>query len=137
MKNFRNHYNYKHTAKDKEHPSGPSLTVENQAYTIREILEKFTRGAAPSVAFKPVYESNGEDFDQINETMLGDFDLTDASEAIAKLETDYVNRIQLLKSKVADKKQSEAKRAPKKTDITEPDQNEPKQESEATSENGE
>lgn len=54
----------------------PSLTVPDQAYTVQELLEKFTSGGIPPVSLPGQYDDDPS-FDDIDPTRLGDFDLAD------------------------------------------------------------
>lgn len=53
-----------------------SLTVPGEAYSIRELLQKYTQGIMPAVAREGYYEdTDDEDFDVLPDR-LPDFDLT-------------------------------------------------------------
>lgn len=58
--------------------SPESQTVVGQAYTVREILERFTRGLNPGVMRSGSYDLDA-DFDDIDETRNPDFDLSDVT----------------------------------------------------------
>lgn len=80
MDKFVTHYNYVfdddvHT----ETHGGSSMTVPDQSYSVREILQRFTTGIAPSISKQFYYESDQGDinFDSYNPTNQGNFDLAD------------------------------------------------------------
>lgn len=62
---------------------GPSLTVPDQSYTIREILEKFTRGIDPYLTKLPSYD---DDDITVDDDLLPDrspdSDLSDIDRAV-------------------------------------------------------
>lgn len=64
-----------------EKPKGKSMTIKGSAYTIKELLEKFTRGLYPSVGKDGIYEIDVDDekvsFDDINPFTKPDADLSD------------------------------------------------------------
>ena len=78
---------------DVEHPFGSSLVEPDQSYSIREILDRFSRGAAPAVArdvsygIEKGYEESLDDSDFESSPLEGgDFDIADLSDM--KLEND-------------------------------------------------
>lgn len=93
-KTFTNHYNYK-PGRGNEVPQGVSLTVPDQSYSIRDILEKYTRGIAPLVAKEPIYDDDPD----INnpDPLENPLDITDVQEALNNTN----ERIALNKSKLA------------------------------------
>lgn len=46
---------------DGEVNTKPSMTVPDQALTVREIIDRFTRGLAPQIAFEKVYSDENPD----------------------------------------------------------------------------
>lgn len=58
-----------------------SLLVVGQSYTIRELMEKFTRGIAPAIT-KLGYGTEDPSFDDIDETQLPDYDISEAKQTI-------------------------------------------------------
>lgn len=58
-----------------------SLLVVGQSYTIRELMEKFTRGIAPAIT-KLGYGTENPSFDDIDETQLPDYDISEAKQTI-------------------------------------------------------
>lgn len=57
----------------------PSQTIPGEAYTIRELLTKFTRGVIPDVG-KNMKFDDSEDFEDIDISRVPDFDLSDITE---------------------------------------------------------
>lgn len=62
-----------------EYNDEASLTIPNQALSIDTIIKMFTRGE-PVEAGKSVYYDNIDDFDQFDQTLDKNFDLSDYSE---------------------------------------------------------
>ncbi len=75
----KNSLNYQQFDKDHEVNTLPSLTIPDQNMSIREIIERHTRGL-PINAFTPVYE--GEDYDLPDPKTL---DLTERQELAEKI----------------------------------------------------
>lgn len=101
---FRTPYNFILNTRDMEANTGLSLTIPGQSYTVREILEKFTRGLAPRVSKNGVFEEDPS-FDTIDATQSPDFDLTDATTLL------HQSLTALSESKAAQKTAMEAKEA--------------------------
>lgn len=55
MKTHRTTMTFKLGLEDIEQPKGVSMTVANETYTIRELLEKHGQGIMPDVQRNPVY----------------------------------------------------------------------------------
>jgi len=75
---FNTKYNFKLSPSHMEYNEGQSMTIPGQAYTISEILEKYTRGQAPRIAKDGYYEENPS-LDSIDPMRSPDFDLADAT----------------------------------------------------------
>ncbi|MEM3318498.1 MAG: hypothetical protein QXT80_03010 [Thermoplasmatales archaeon] len=75
-----------------------SLTVPDMSYTVRELLEKFTSGVMPAVERNPLYEDD-PDFDNIDPSRLGDFDLVD----LLEMQEEYQTRIENVNAAIAAK----------------------------------
>lgn len=88
---------------------GPSLTVPDQSYSIREILEKFSRGIDPYLTKLPSYDEDDIDVeDDVTPDRLPDHDLSDLDLAAA-----YVDEVaQIHASNRATDKQKEQVPAP-------------------------
>ena len=82
-------FNFKQVEKDQETTSDEDLTVPDLSYSVREILEKYTRGIDPGVAQKPQYDDN-QSFDAVNPLRNPMFDLSDISQT-AKHERETVS----------------------------------------------
>lgn len=103
--------------KDMEKGGGKSLTVPNESYTIREILEKFTRGLPLDVEKEGYYENPEE----IAEGFENAIDITDVEE-----------QSNILNSKIAEAKQSKVKGVVKGAEVKPPDITEVKKVDEAS-----
>lgn len=75
----------------------PSLTVPDQALTIRQIFDLFRAGKAISDQ-QPIYYSGG-DFDDFDETKAPDFDLSDVSRIDMEIKTNRKMRENAKKQK--------------------------------------
>lgn len=72
-------------AGDSEHPGGrPGKTEPGQAFSIREILDKSTRGIAPSIGAKPHWSPEDMSIDDIDLEKLGQYDLFDKEQALVQ-----------------------------------------------------
>lgn len=90
---FATWYNYHEVPKQiKAEKLNPiSLTVPGQAFSIREILEKFTRGMSfDNIAKQPQFMDN-PDFDSYDFTTSPDFDLADVTNHKAAIEAAIEN----------------------------------------------
>ena len=75
---FRTQYNFALTDPGIEHPTGESLTIPGQSYTVRELLEKFTTGIPLDLFRQGVYDQDEEpDIELSDPTREPDFDLAD------------------------------------------------------------
>ncbi|AXH75010.1 MAG: hypothetical protein [Microviridae sp.] len=84
---FKTQYNRITKPSDYTHITGESMTVPNESYSLKEIVEKFSR-EYPKHMLRTGYfdgEENDIDFDDIDPTRQGDFDLTDAIELKEKI----------------------------------------------------
>lgn len=75
--------NYEYTDHAGEKLSGNSMTIPDESYTIREILEKFTMGY--DIPRKHPQYSNTDDFDDVDPTAAPDFDLADVTMERARI----------------------------------------------------
>jgi len=105
---FRNPWNYKlgDFDKDVEKGGGKSMTVPNEAYTVREILEKFTRGLPLDISKDGTYDEGNEDFESVNNKI----DVTEVEEELS-----------FLNEKIAAAKQSKVKGVVKGAEVKHPD----------------
>lgn len=67
----------------------PSLTVPNQSLSVRDILQRYTMGTMIPEMSRSVYYDGLEDFDQSDETLKPDFDLSDAT----RISQEVANRL--------------------------------------------
>lgn len=82
---FKTQYNYDYTTRSYEDSQKASLTEQGQAHTIDEIFKKFRAGIRLEIQ-KPVYYDNLEDFEALDVTRDGSFDLADYTELKTRLE---------------------------------------------------
>lgn len=68
-----------------EKNSGKSITVQNEAYTIKELLEKHTQGLMPSVGLNPQYDHEEATHDDDITHRKPNLDLTDIDELKTKV----------------------------------------------------
>lgn len=83
---------YNYDASDElcfEHnPGNPSLTVPDEALSLRDLLANYTHGIAPPVSQTTYYDSDFNDgltFDDVDPTLDPDFDLADYSSLLSDL----------------------------------------------------
>ena len=82
-------YNYKENVG--EINTQESETVPNQAYTVKEVLLKFSQGTLPNIV-QPVYYDDTEDFDNIDPTHNPAFDLVDAENILKEINNNKKER---------------------------------------------
>lgn len=83
---FINRYNFDPKAKHvfEKSNTAPTETVPDQSYTISEIINRFTGGILPNIQRNVSFDEDPT-FDSDDITRRPDFDLVDASEALASL----------------------------------------------------
>ena len=108
MKKFRNYTNFKLTNKDKEKPSGASLTIQGESRSIKELLINQAQGIMPGVA--PVYYQDTEDYDSPDYMEVQRMDLVELEELQRKNIEMFEKYRELL-----DKKQEEDEVLPDKS----------------------
>lgn len=66
---------------------GPSMTIQNDTYSLRDIIEKFSREYPHELERRGYYDidDDSEDFDDVDITRNGDFDLSDAHDLREKI----------------------------------------------------
>lgn len=88
----------------KEHPTGESLTVPDETYTIREIVERFVRGNdIDDSLVRDESNDSGADFDSEDLEKVPHMDLFDREELLEETKTKIAN------AKVFLEKQKKAK----------------------------
>lgn len=78
------------TPEDVERDHGPSVTVPSEAFTMREILEKFTTGLPNNVVVRDgVFDDEDQEFDDIDLEKAREMDLAEKQELreLAELRT--------------------------------------------------
>jgi len=78
---IRDRYSYDWTKQDNELITDPYITIPNDAYSIQEILERFSKGLP--IAEKDAIWSNTDDYEDVIPEHDPMFDLSDVSEAQA------------------------------------------------------
>ncbi|AXH73068.1 MAG: hypothetical protein [Microviridae sp.] len=82
-----------------EHNYLPSMTIHNDTYSLRDIMEKFSREYPKNLERNGYYDDVDEnDFDDIDITRQPDFDLVDAHELRDNLKSKYKEKEQNLSS---------------------------------------
>lgn len=88
---FKTRYNATKFPIKGEYNEEVSLLIVGQAYTIKELMEKFTRGISPAIT-KLGYGTENPDFDDIDETALPDYDISEAKQTINEYYTKLRNK---------------------------------------------
>jgi len=96
---IRNQFNYEQGKHSYEHLTGPSMTQPGEAYTIRELLDKFTTGIDPQVGRELYYDEDAQ-FESDVRMRQPDYDLTDGDNIISENEM----KIKTLTKKIEDRK---------------------------------
>lgn len=110
--NHRHAYNYKHTDKDFEGVVAGSMAMPNQAYSIKEILDRFARGMMPPIQKQGIY-ANDPTFDDVDPTRDPAFDLADVTERTEEIDN-LLTELEKKKKELAElkRKEKEAKNNP-------------------------
>lgn len=82
--NFRNISNYVPLAKEQERGGGVIMTVPDDSLSMRDILDKFSKGMDPSVSRDVTYDGDAN-FDSPDLEKLRDSDLVDREEYASEL----------------------------------------------------
>ena len=91
-------------------PYPPSLTIPDQSLTIREIIDRFSRGQDLNVMHSVYYDGEeGEvDFDYIDPTLDPAYDLSDVTADLQRIEDNNLRLKDLTEKAIAQNKRSEA-----------------------------
>lgn len=89
-KSYRNSFTYNHLNEREEENHDLSLTIPDQAMSIRQILADYTIGRDNNVLARNPQFSNTDDFDNVDPTADPSFDLADMTELQEQIE---LNRI--------------------------------------------
>lgn len=82
----RSTVNFQLTFTDIEGPNlGKRVTVPNDGYTIRELLDRFTSGVMPNVRREPMYPTEDMTLDDIDVEKLGQYDLFDKDQVLVQM----------------------------------------------------
>lgn len=91
-------------ARHGENPEGASLTQPDLAFTIQDLLDRFTRGSMPPIVKQGFFEENPT-FDSFDPTRSGAFDLADAVEEKMFLDARIKDRQKQYEEKVKAKQE--------------------------------
>lgn len=80
---------YKLVAQGKEHNPFPSKTIQNEAFTIRQIYEKYTRGLDLGITRQGIFEEDS-DHDDYDKEKLSHLDLAEREE-LMQMSNNYIN----------------------------------------------
>lgn len=90
-KNHKTRQKYQNSNTFKTHGGekndGKSQTVQDESYTIRELLEKHTQGLMPNVGLNPQYDHDEPTHDDDVTLRSPDFDLSDIDKMKEKVST--------------------------------------------------
>ncbi len=112
MEKKKNHYTrqkYQNSNTFKSHGgeknSGKSKTVQDESYTVRELLEKHANGLMPQVGMNPQYDYEEATHDDDVTFRKPDLDLTDIDEISLKVKKTHsaIKRAEEAKRKANDK----------------------------------
>lgn len=76
---FRTQYNRELTPSNSEKIDPVSITIQNDTYSLRDIIEKFSK-EYPKHLLRQGYYDGDENYDEIDPTRSPDFDLSEAFE---------------------------------------------------------
>lgn len=99
-----------------EHPDPVSVTVPDESYSIRDLLEKFSRGVDPGVMRSPSYDSDAS-HESVDLEKLRDSDLVDREEYSSHLSTVIKSQSHELKAIDSAAKQSALDKAKEYDDL--------------------
>lgn len=108
----RNKYNY--TPEKGETYKSKSQTIPNQTYSIRELLQKHTRGIMPLVEHQPTWADN-PDFDSPDLNEIANMDIVDKKNYALQHKQSIIDTVDTIKQKQADKKDQAQKQAQRDT----------------------
>jgi len=104
---------------DLEKVTGVSLTVPDDSFSVREILEKYTRGIDFGLKRNGIYEDDA-DFDDYDKEKLSQDDLVDQSEALVQSEitiNDYHEKVKRSKEASLKAKQDAIEQRRRKAEL--------------------
>lgn len=82
-KQLRNALKFELQSSDKEPGGGLSITVPDESLSVRQLIERFTRGQSSGVGVREGYFDEGSDFDSPDMQKLDHMDLIDRDEFAA------------------------------------------------------
>lgn len=83
---FRLAHTFKIGESDVEHPVGKSMTVPDQAFTIQDILDKYTQGVDVGNYREGVYDSADADFDDMDLEKVPHMDLVERENLLEQVQ---------------------------------------------------
>ena len=86
-----NYLEYNHKENPGEINTLESVTVPNQAFTVKEVLLRFNNGTLPNIV-QPVYYDDTDDYDNIDPTQNPAFDLVDAENILNEIKNNQQER---------------------------------------------
>lgn len=104
MRKVLNQYTFKLKAQHKEKTRNPSLTVKGETYTIKELLEKHTRGIDPNIERNQIWQED-PNHDSIDLHKSAQLDIVEQAEQILNNKTRISDLETLQKEQKLSKKQ--------------------------------
>lgn len=89
---------FKLTKSNMEKVRGKSQTIENDSYTVRELLEKHTQGIHPAVSKKETTSEQNATFDDLDLEKVTDMDMVETEE----ISKEYLQKIEDLNQQKAE-----------------------------------
>lgn len=90
-KRFNNKYNFSKDEIQHEKNDGISETIQNDSYTVAELLEKHAQGILPPIGRQAFYEEN-PDIDNPDPTLDPDFDIIDAKNQLDEISSSLTKK---------------------------------------------
>lgn len=108
-----NYLEYNHKENPGEINTTESETIPNQAFTVTEVLLRFSQGTLPNIQ-QPVYYDDTDDFDNIDPTQNPAFDLVDAENILKEINHNKQERYKesLKQTEVKEEQKKEQKEEP-------------------------
>lgn len=101
-----NYLNYDYTQDEGILNTLPSETVPNQAFSVNEVLLRFSQGTLPHIV-QPVYYDDTDDFDNIDPTLNPAFDFVDADNILEEIKLNKKEREEIIQNSPQQKDKSE------------------------------
>jgi len=113
---FTSQYTYEFKPEFGEQNSGGSQTIQDDHYTVQDLLNKYTQGIMPPVEKRGVYDdpSQSDNLDDIDFTRNPNFDLSDVTDFVENVNERIQNKSN--KKTLSEESVSSAKNSEKKDD---------------------